>query len=124
MPLETTVKVDGLRDFMRDTNRAEKETKKKVRERLKESGEPVRAEWASTLSRYDVRSASKLRVRARVSGVHVEQSLRRTTGLRPDWGRLQQMLGESALERKQGEVENEMEKAADDIADIAEGKML
>ena len=122
-PRQETVRVEGLRDFLRDTAKAEKETKKKVRDRLKEAGDVVREEASRLFAPVSAKTADGYRVRARVSGVHVEQSLRKTTGLRPDYGALQMRRAlVPVLIAKEDDVQREMEKAADDLADIMEGK--
>lgn len=118
----STVRVKGLREFMRATARAEKETKKRIRDKLKEAGDVVREDAALRLRHYDARSASKLVVRPKVRGIFVEQSLRKTTGLRPDWGALQMTRAlVPALDAKSGELERRLEKAVDELADIVEG---
>lgn len=123
-PRRETVRVEGLRDFLRDTNKAEKETKKKVRDRLKEAGDVVREEASRLFSPVSAKTAGGYKVRARVSGVHVEQSLRKTTGMRPDFGALQMRRAlVPALINKEDDVYREMEKAADDLADIVEGRL-
>lgn len=123
-PRRETVRVEGLRDFLRDTNKAEKETKKKVRDRLKEAGDVVREEASRLFSPVSAKTAAGYKVRARVSGVHVEQSLRKTTGMRPDFGALQMRRAlVPALINKEDDVYREMEKAADDLADIVEGRL-
>lgn len=121
---QETVRVEGLRDFLRDTAKAERETKKKVRDRLKDAGDVVRQEASRLFDPVSAKTAGGYRVRARVSGVHVEQSLRKTTGLRADYGALQMRRAlVPALINKEDEVHREMEKAADDLADIVEGKL-
>ena len=118
-----TVRVRGLREFMRATAKADKSTKKVVRDKLKEAGDVVRQEAAELFSPISAKSAAGYRVRARVGGVYVEQSLRKTTGQHPTFGRLQMGRAlEPALERKSGEVEKRLEKAVDELADIMEGK--
>lgn len=124
MPQAQTIKVHGLREWQRDVARAEKETRKRTRDGLKRAAEPVRREWQRTFVRIDAYSASKLRNRATQRGVFVDQPLRKTTGKRPDFARLQQRYGEAALERKAGEAEAELADAIDELADIAEGKKL
>lgn len=120
-----TLKVDGLKDFNRDVAKAERDTKKRVRDRLKEVGEVVRVDAAGKLSRYDEHSASKLRVRVRQAGIFVEQSLRKTTGLRPDFGELQMERALlPAMSENESEFVDRMEKVADDLADIVEGKFM
>ena len=57
-----------------------------------------------------------------MSGVFVEQSLRKTTGHHPEYGALQMRQALiPALVSKSDEVEREMKKAADDLADIVQG---
>jgi hypothetical protein len=82
-----TIHVRGLREFVLAADAAGKETKKLVRDRLREVAEPVLADARSKLSRYDARSASRLGVSVRRAGtVTVEQRLRRTTGAHPQFG--------------------------------------
>lgn len=123
--MANALKVEGLKEFNRDVAKAERETKKVVRDRLKEVGDFVRVDAAGKLSQYDAYSASKLRVRVRQAGIFVEQSLRRTTGTRPDFGALQVTKALlPALAENEGELNEKMEKAADDLADVVEGKRL
>lgn len=125
MAQQVTIKVEGLREYQRAVSKAEKETKKVVRERLKEVGDFVRVDAAGKLSQYDAYSASKLRVRVRQAGVFVEQSLRKSTGLRPDFGELQmtRALIPSATENE-AELEQKMEEAAEDLVRIVERHAL
>ena len=112
------VRVKGLREFMRAASRAEKESRTEIRAALKEAAEPVRQEAASRFSAIDARSAAGYRVVVRQRGVAVEQRLGRTTGRRPDFGRLQMTRALlPALEAKAPEVERQLEKAIDRIAD-------
>jgi hypothetical protein len=122
-PLKTTVKVEGLTEWRRDVRKAEKDTQKRTREGLKRAGEPVRDEWRSTFSPIHPYSASKLRIRLGAKGVFVDQPLKKTTGLRPDFGKLQQRYGERALERKADEAERVLAREIDKLADTAEGTM-
>lgn len=118
MPQRETVRVRGYREFLRAADRAGRESKKEVRETLRDVGEVVRVEGQRRFERYDTRSAAGYRVRVRARGVSVEQTLRRTTGLRPDYGALQMRVALiPALESKEPEVEKRMEKAIDQIAD-------
>ena len=118
-----TVKVDGLKEFNRDVRKAEKDTRKVVRDRLREVGDVVRVDAANRLQEYDDRSARGLKVRVRAAGIFVEQSLRRTTGLRPDYGALQMTRALiPAVEATEPQMVREMEKAADELADIVEGR--
>lgn len=118
-----TVGIKGLREFQRAVAKADRETKTVVREKLKEAGDVVREDASERFQRYDAKSAAGYRTRARVGSVFVEQSLRKTTGLRPDYGSLQMRRALlPALEAKGGEVERKLEDAIDDLADIFEGR--
>lgn len=116
-----TVRVKGLREFQRALAKGDKETKKQVRDRLKKVGEIVRVAAAERFSGIDAGSASGFRVAVRQRGVAVEQSRKRTTGLRGDYGALQMRRAlVPAVDEKEGEVVDEFERALDDIADIVE----
>jgi hypothetical protein len=117
-----TVKVKGLREFMRATAKADKETKKVVREKLKEAADIVRVEASSRFRPISARSAAGYRTRARIGGAFVEQSLRKTNRKHPTYGALQMRRAlEPALEAKSDEVERRLEKGIDELADIMEG---
>lgn len=110
--------VKGYREFLRACARAEKDTRKEVRAAFREVGDIVRVDAAHRLDELSPKAASGLRTRVRQRGVAVEQSLRRTTGKRPDWGAIQMkdaLL--PAVESKEGEVVEAMDDAIDRIAD-------
>lgn len=116
-----TIRVKGLREFSRAAVKAEKQTKSIVKEHLGRAAEPVRREGQQLFERYDVKSASGFRVRVwgRGYGVFVEQSKRKRTGKRPDYGALQMKKALiPALDRKSDQVERELERAVDRLADI------
>jgi hypothetical protein len=119
---DSTVRVTGVRELIRAADAAGKATKKQVRDRLRRAAEPVRADAASRLARYDEKSASRLGISVRKTGsVSVEQRLRRTTGQRPNFGVLQMNRALiPSLEANTREIERELEAAVDDIADIFE----
>ena len=121
--VQETIKVEGLREFNRDVRKAEKDTQKRTREGLKKAGEPVREEWRSELAPVHEYSASKLRIRSTQSGVFVDQPLRKTTGEHPEFGGLQQRMGERALAKKANEATKILEREINDLADTAEGKI-
>jgi len=101
----STVRVQGLRELQRDFRKLSKDLSKEVREELKKAAEPVRKEAADLFSGISADSASGYRVAVRARGVSVEQRRRRTTGLRPDYGRLQMRRALlPALDAKQDEV--------------------
>lgn len=86
-----TIKVEGLRELIaRGDNAVNKDMRKLVRGGLRKAAEPARREAARLFTKYDRESAARFAVTVRKTGVvNVEQRLRRTTGLRPDFGRLQ-----------------------------------
>lgn len=113
-----TVRVKGLREFQRATKQAPKDTRKELREAFRTVGNVVKDEAAQLFESVDARSAAGYKTRVRQRGVAVEQSLRRTTGKRPDFGSLQ--MREAllpALDAKAEEVEDAMEEALDKVAD-------
>lgn len=119
MARASTIRVRGYREFMRAASKAEKSTRAEVHKKLREAGDVVREEGKARFERYSVKSASGFRIRSRIGGVFVEQSLRKVTGRRPDWGQLQMVRAlEPALDAKSGEVERRLEQAVDELADI------
>lgn len=111
------VAVKGYREFVRACDRAGAETRKEVRAAFREVGEGVREEWTRRFSRIDPRSAAGYRVSVRTTGVSVRQSLRKTTGLRPDYGELQQRYGLGVLRDQEPAIEGRLEHAIDKVAD-------
>lgn len=113
-----TLRVRNYKEAARAFNNAEKETRRFVRAAHTAVGEIVLRNAVPRLARIDPRSAAGLKVRVRVRGIAVEQSLRKTTGFHPQFGALQM---ERALlpaqEAKQGEVEAAYERAIDKVAD-------
>lgn len=101
-----TVRVEGLRELLRATDQAGKETKKLVRGELRKAAEPVRAEAARLFAPIDGKSASRYGISVRKVGtVSVEQRLRRTTGQHPEFGSLQMREAlEPALESNTDKV--------------------
>lgn len=95
--------------------------RREVRTALRESGELVRAEAETLFEPISILSASRYRVRVRQRGVSVEQSLRKTTGKRPDYGALQMRDALiPARSRKSEETAAEFEHALDRVAAIFE----
>jgi hypothetical protein len=106
-----TVRVKGLRELQQDFRKMEGSLRKEVREGLREAAEPVRKQAQALFEPINADSAAGYRVRVRARGVAVEQSRRRTTGRRPDYGRRQ--MGRAlipALNARQGEVISSLDK--------------
>ena len=112
-------RVKGLREFQRALRECDKETRKQVRDRFRKVGESVREGAAARFMHISPRSAATYRVVVRQRGIAVEQSRRRTTGNRPDFGARQMAvaLGPS-LEAHEDETMRELERALDDVADV------
>lgn len=108
-----------MRGMIRAADAAGKETKKMVRDRLRQVAVPVLEDARRKLSRYDARSASRLGISVRrVGTVSVEQRLRRTTGARPNFASLQMNEALSpALDENTDRIMRDFEDALDDIAD-------
>lgn len=110
--------VKGYREFMRACAKAPKDTRTEVRAAFRVVGDIVRTDAASRLASLSAKSAAGLRTRVRQTGVSVEQSARKTTGKRPDWGATQ--MKEAllpAVVSKEHEVVDAMEDAIDTVAD-------
>ena len=113
-----TVRVKNQREFLRACARADKATRKEVREALKKVGEPVRRDAAAAFSAVDRKSAAGYRVVVRQRGVAVEQRYGRTTGQHPEFGRMQMTRALlPALAGNEDEIVRGMERALDEIAD-------
>lgn len=120
-----TIKVEGLRELIVRADAADKATKKMVREGLRDAVEPVRDDASRRLREYDEKSASNYRVIVRRTGmVAVEQRLRRTTGLRPDFAKLQKRKAlYPAAEAKRPEVLRRMEALLEKVASVFVGRL-
>jgi hypothetical protein len=114
-----TVRVRGYREFQRAAKNAPKDIKRETRKAFAKVGDLVKDEASQLFDSIDARSAAGYKTRVRQRGVAVEQSLRRTTGKRPDYGSLQMRVALlPALEAKEDELEHEMEEALDTVIDL------
>lgn len=115
------LRVKGYRELLRACDRASKDIKREVRSALRAVGEIVRARASSLFEDASPKSAAGYRVRVRQRGVAVEQSLRRTTGTRPDFGALQMREAlVPGLEDTGHEVDHRLGQALDHMEDIFE----
>ena len=121
MPQRETLRVRGYKEFLKACAKMPKETRKEIRGVLRQVGQRVRNSAANKTSNILLsgRSAHGYRVVVRTRGVAVEQSLRKTTGLRGDWG-VDQMRYSliPALESHKTDTEQAMEKAMVELADL------
>lgn len=86
------IRYEGLRDVLLAFRELDREAYAAVSEGLHEVGEVVREDATRRFDKYDRKSAAGFEARVRPgaeSAVIVGQKLRKTTGLRPDWGALQ-----------------------------------
>lgn len=113
-----SLRVTGVRELQRAARDADKAKYRLLRERLKRVGDIVREDAADDLGDLNAYSAAGLRVYVRQRGVSVEQSRRRTTGKRGDWGARQMRILISSLDEREDDVVQEAERAVDDIARI------
>lgn len=111
-----TIKVHGLKELIRDLNRAERSIGKELQAALKDAAEPVLGDARGFAARWGPRTVSGLALSSTQGGVAVRQRRGRTTGKRPDFGRLQmQQALLPALERHQADVFRAAEAALDRV---------
>jgi hypothetical protein len=110
-------KITGYRDVMRALKTADKDSKTAVRTALRESGESVKREAAGTMASVDARTAAGYKVGVTQRGVRVYQSVRKVTGLHPEYGVYQMRHALiPALNDNQANVEQGLEHALDVVA--------
>ncbi len=115
---QATIRVQGLRELHRDFRKMSKDLSRDVDRELKEAAQIVADDARRRLAPFSARSAAGIRPRVRGFGrVSVEQSRRRTTGKRPDWGARQMRLDFlPALRAKAPEVERALDEMLDRLA--------
>jgi hypothetical protein len=86
----SSIKITNLRQFHRALKDYDEDLKRELEQELKDAADIVRTDARRRFSTIDVRSAAGFRPRVKGFGrVLVEQSRRRSTGQRPDFGSLQ-----------------------------------
>jgi hypothetical protein len=106
--------IQGNREIARDLRRIERQMQSGVRDELRDLAKPVQQKAAMLASPYSGATAAGFKIRLRRFEVTVEQSLRKTTGLRPDYGALQmRRMLEPALEQEQGQIEPQISRMLD-----------
>ena len=84
---QTGVKTQGLKEFQRDMKKLSKELNKEINTSLAQAGKLVQDDARQRLAPINSYSAGGIRSRIRGFGrVTIEQTRKRTTGQRPDWG--------------------------------------
>lgn len=113
-----TIRVKGFREFLKACQHAPKDTKRFVRDAFRQVGEQVRSDAADRFKTIDSRSAAGYKTRVRQRGVAVEQSIRKTTGLHPEYGSLQMRRALiPALQSNADDTTRAMEDAMEKVAD-------
>lgn len=116
-PKGASLRVEGYRELLIACDNAERNIKKGTRDALRHAGDAVKQGATDLFGKYDARSAAGYRTRVRRTGVAVEQSIRRTTGKRPDFGALQMRTAlVPSLEEHEAETVELFEHALDVIA--------
>lgn len=114
--MSDTLRVRGLREFIKACDHADRAVKRGLRNQLKAAGEIVAVDARKRFEQYSPESARTFRVVVRQRGVAVEQSRRKTTGERPDWGNTQMKKGLlPAAADKQEEIEFAVEMMLDRV---------
>ncbi len=117
-PQAGTLRVVGYQELLRALKLAEKADRLAVRKVLRSVGEDVQRDAVQDVSPVDSRTAGGYRVYVRQRGVGVEQSLRKTTGLHPEWGSWQMRHAlVPALEANEDSTERKMEEALSLVSD-------
>jgi hypothetical protein len=88
-PRGSTLRVEDFEKFMLIIAKADRATKKALRDEVRQAGTAVRDDAKGKFDRYDPKSAAGYRVVVRQRGVAVEQKYRKTTGQHPKFGTLQ-----------------------------------
>jgi hypothetical protein len=108
--------VSGYREFLRACEAAPPMLRREIRATYREVGDIVKDDAKERMSELSRKSADGYRTYVRTRGVEVEQSLRKTTGLRPDWGKTQMRKALiPALDEKEPEVVAAFEAATADV---------
>lgn len=121
-----TVVVTGFKELVAASSILVPAERAATREAFESVGEIVRLKGARGLVQYKedkyhrpqdaVKSASSFKVRVRQRGVEVEQSLRKTTGAHPEWGKTQMKHGLlPALFGSEAEIYAEFDRAIDKV---------
>lgn len=112
------VVISGLSEVVRGFNKVNRATSREIQAGLKKAAEPVTASAREKVSRYPGASAGTIRPRARSASVYVTQNARKVTGLRGDFGSLQQRRLDEALHENESQVERGVQDAIDRLVDM------
>ena len=113
-----TVRVRGYRETMRALRYVENGTRDSWKDAFKKAAEPIAAEARTRIGRYPGASTGTIGPRVVTTGVFVTQRKKKVTG-RGDFGGLQMRHMLDVLGEREGDVEQAVEQAFDDLADRA-----
>jgi hypothetical protein len=103
------VRITGLQETVRAFNKLDRAVSREIQRELKKAAEPVETAGREKISRYAGASVGTIRPRAAGSSVWITQKARKVTGLRPDYGFLQQRRLDEALNENEDKVEANLE---------------
>lgn len=112
--MTSSLQITGLRELLAASDQAGKVTKKLVRDDLRRAAEPVRVEATRMLGELQPEAQQRYGISVRKTGViAVEGRKRKTTGKRPDWGKVQMReVLHPAAETEQATVVANLEREA------------
>lgn len=117
-PQGSTLRVEGYQELLRALKAADRADRLAVRKTLRGVGETVQRDAVQTLNPIDAKSAGGYKTYVRQRGVAVEQSLRKTTGVHPEWGSWQMRhVLIPALVANEDDTKRAMERALDQVTD-------
>jgi hypothetical protein len=99
-----TARLDGYTRLLGALKDAPKAIEKELRAEFRAVGQILAGEWSKRFSKYSEKTAAGLKPYVRARGLEVDQTLQKTTGLRPDWGRRQMAVGLQALDDKTDDI--------------------
>ena len=113
--------VRGVKELIRANRLMEPAIRRETTKAFRRVGSAVQGDATARFERYSPKTAGGYRTYVRQRGIGVEQSLRRTTGLRPDFGALQMRKAlVPALEDNREETMQLTERAIDEVCDLWE----
>ena len=118
--MEAGLRYEGIRELAQALRETDKGLLAELQADLGKVGDVVRDEARTLFDHIDVKTASGFETRVRATSragglVTVEQSLRKTTGLRPDYGGTQVKYMLEAREEKLGEAADILENGAEKL---------
>lgn len=106
------VKLTGYRETLKGFDDVERKAAKLKMTRV---ADPVVQTWRRSVGKYQGAKVNLIKPKASARAVAVVQGARKNTGKRPDFGWLQQRLGDEALEKNEREVTRNVKKAVDEL---------